>query len=135
MSIIEKARNLRAKIEELARNLDDAEALEAPEFFPAWSGESVNYLAGERIRYGSVLYTVLQSHTSQNDWAPDVAASLFAKVLIPDPEVIPFWERPDSTNPYMVGDKVIFNDRIYESIIDNNVWSPEEYPAGWVMVT
>ena len=41
------------------------------------------------------------------------------------------WEQPDSTNPYMKGDKVKYNGKIYESVIDNNVWSPEAYPQGW----
>lgn len=31
----------------------------------------------------------------------------------------------------MIGDKVKFNGKIYESVIDNNVWSPEAYPQGW----
>ena len=44
------------------------------------------------------------------------------------------WVQPDSTNPYMKGDKVIFNGQIYASVIDNNVWSPSAYPAGWEAV-
>jgi len=31
----------------------------------------------------------------------------------------------------MIGDKVLFNDKVYESTIDNNIWSPAAYPAGW----
>ena len=31
----------------------------------------------------------------------------------------------------MIGDKVIFEGKKYESLIDDNVWSPEDYPAGW----
>ena len=60
-----------------------------------------------------------------------MAVSLWAKILIPDPEVIPDWEQPDSTNPYMKGDKVRFEGKVYMSVIDNNVWSPAAYPAGW----
>ena len=63
------------------------------------------------------------------------AASLWAKVLIQNPDVIPEWEQPDSTNAYMTGDKVIYNGLVYESVIDNNVWSPEAYPAGWKLIT
>ena len=59
------------------------------------------------------------------------APSLWAKVLIPDENVIPEWEQPDSTNPYMIGDKVSFDGKVYESVIDNNIWSPAAYPAGW----
>jgi hypothetical protein len=48
----------------------------------------------------------------------------------PEPE-IPEWVQPTADNPYMTGDKVRFNGEIYESIIDNNVWSPADYPQGW----
>lgn len=50
-------------------------------------------------------------------------------MLIPDPETIPEWVQPDSTNPYMAGDKVTHNGKTWVSDIDNNVWSPGEY--GW----
>lgn len=79
--------------------------------------------------YDSVLYKVLQAHTSQADWMPDVSVSLFAKILIPDPTVIPEWEQPESTNPYMKGDKVTHNGKTWVSNIDNNVWEPGVY--GW----
>lgn len=131
MSIIEKARTLRAKIEGMARGLDDMEALEAPELFPQWAGSGVSYTVGDRVRYDGVLYTVLQAHTSQADWNPEAAVSLFSKVLIPDPEEIPEWEQPDSTNPYMTGDKVLFNGKTYECLMNNCVWSPADYPAAW----
>lgn len=129
-NVIERARKLRATIEGLAVNLDDSSALENKELFPSWKA-GVEYKTGDRIRYEGVLYSVLQNHTSQADWTPPVAVSLFARVLIPDPEVIPDWKQPDSTNPYMKGDKVRFEGSIYESLIDNNIWSPSAYPAGW----
>ena len=50
--------------------------------------------------------------------------SLFAKVLIPDSSVIPEWEQPGSTNPYMMGDKVTHNGSTWLSLVDNNVWEP-----------
>jgi len=137
MNLIEKARKLREIIEGMTVNLDDATAIESVELFPAWDGNGVVYVADQRVRYNGVLYKVLQTHTSQPDWSPEVASSLFARVLIPDPEVIPVWVQPDSTNPYMIGDKVYYPDEnglIYESVIDNNVWSPETYPAGWAIV-
>ena len=95
-----------------------------------WNETKV-YAVGDRVRYDSVLYKCLQAHTAQTTWTPTDAPSLWAKVLIPDPEVIPEWEQPDSTNPYMKGDKVTYKGKTYESLIDNNVWSPEAYPQGW----
>lgn len=132
MGLVEMARKLRPIIEQAAQSLTDETALEAVDLFPAWkTGQS--YTAGQRIRYGGVLYSVLQDHTSQANWTPDAAASLFAKVLIPDPDVIPEWEQPDSTNPYSAGDKVTHNGKTWVSDIDNNVWEPGVY--GWTEVT
>ena len=110
---------------------DDAKALAIQEFYDDWE-VGVKYEVGTYIRYEQVLYKVITAHTSQSDWTPTSASSLFAKVLTdPTGETINEWVQPDSTNPYMAGDKVIFNGKTYESVIDNNVWSPSAYPAGW----
>lgn len=132
MGLVDLARKLRPIIEQAVQSLADDTALEAVELFPAWkTGQS--YTAGQKIQYGGVLYSVITGHTSQADWTPDVAASLFAKVLIPDPDTIPEWEQPDSTNPYSAGDKVTHNGKTWVSDIDNNVWEPGVY--GWTEVT
>lgn len=113
------------KIREL---VDDKISLQVPNLYPTWKPE-VNYMTGERVLYKKILYKVLQNHTSQETWTPTNAPSLFAKVLIPDENVIPEWEQPDSTNPYMNGDKVVYEGETYVSTIDNNIWKPTEY--GW----
>ena len=136
MSIIDRARVLRDTIEELSVHLDDEIALENSELFPMWSGESVSYTVGQRLRYDGTLYKVLQAHTSQPGWTPDAAPSLFAEVLPgQDGTEVGEWTQPDSTNPYMMGDRVMYNGTMYESMIDNNVWSPADYPQGWQEVT
>ena len=110
---------------------DDAKALAIQEFYDDWE-VGVKYEVGTYIRYEGVLYKVITAHTSQSDWTPTSASSLFAKVLTdPTGETINEWVQPDSTNAYMTGDKVIFKGKIYQSLIDNNVWSPSAYPAGW----
>ena len=91
------------------------------------------------MRYENILYKVLQDHTSQETWTPSTASSLWSRILTSEPndegEVTPLeWVQPDSTNAYMMGDRVIFEGHIYESLIDNNVWSPSAYPAGWSLV-
>ena len=117
MTLIEYARKLRPLIEKAAASLSDADALEGIALYPQWSGNGIEYITGDRVRYQEVLYKALQNHTSQLQWTPVAAPSLWAKVLIPDPEVIPDWEQPGSTNPYMRGDKVRFEGHVYESAI------------------
>lgn len=140
MTIIEKARELRALIEKamtVTTSLTEEEAIAATCMYPKWSGDSIAYVKGQRVQDDGVLYTVLQNHTSQAGWKPTAAPSLFAKVLIPDPSVVPEWEQPDSTNPYMKGDKVKHNGKTWVSLVDNNVWEPgvTGTAALWQVVT
>ena len=108
---------------------DDAEALQVNFLYPEWKSGK-DYTAGYRVNHNGVLYKVLQDHTSQDDWAPDAAPSLFTKVLIPDSNVVPEWEQPESTNPYSKGDKVTHNGKTWVSDVDGNVWEPGVY--GWI---
>lgn len=134
MTLLELAQKLRPYIEKAALSLSDEDALEAVNLFPSWNGNAVAYKKDDRVTYEGLLYKCLQAHTSQAGWTPTAAASLWAKVLIPDENEIPEWEQPDSTNPYMKGDKVMFNGVIYESTIDNNIWAPDVYPGGWKII-
>ena len=117
-----------AALVKLRESATDEQALSVPVLYPAWRS-GVDYVTGQRVLHGGVLYKALQDHTSQDDWTPDAAPSLFAKVLIQDAETIPEWEQPDSTNPYSKGDKVTHNGKTWTSGIDNNVWEPGVY--GW----
>lgn len=133
MNWIARARYLRQMIERLAEEvLEDETALEYKELFPEWQ-DGTDYHVGDRVRHEGTLYKCLIAHTALSDWMPNAAVSLWAVVLIPDPDEIPEWVQPDSTNPYMKGDRVRYNGKVWESDIDNNVWSPETY--GWHEVT
>ena len=130
--MIELARKLRPYIEKAAVSLSDEDALEAVQLFPAWNS-AATYAVGDRVRYNDILYSCLTAHTAQADWTPTAAPSLWAKVLIPDPDVIPDWEQPESTNPYKKGDKVRHNGKIWVSEYDVNTWEPGVF--GWTEVT
>ena len=131
---LENQRNLALTL--FAETLSDAQALQVPMLFDEFDGNGVAYEVGKRVLYNDILYKVIQAHTSQADWTPVAAPSLFAKVINETIDgSIPEFEQPDSTNPYMKGDRVIFNGKVYESLIDNNVYSPEAYPAGWKEIT
>lgn len=111
--------------------LSDEQAVTVAELYSPWAVDTA-YAADDRIQYNGALYKCLQTHTAQADWTPIAAPSLWTKVLIPDPESIPEWEQPDSTNSYMAGDKVMHNGKTWVSDIDNNVWEPGVY--GWTEV-
>lgn len=129
MTPIETAKNIRAKLNTITNNMTDEQAAENVILFNQWNGNGINYKMGDRVVFNNTLYKVLQNHTSQANWNPELAVSLFTEVLIPDPGVIPEWKQPDSTNPYMKGDKVKHNNLTWQSDVDNNVWEPGVY--GW----
>lgn len=122
--ILEQAQAIRKSMDAAASALTDEQAAAAPMIYRAWSGNGVNYVVGDSVRYGGYVYKCLTAHTSQETWTPTDAPSLWAKVLIPTPSEIPEWEQPSSTNPYMKGDKVKHNGKTWESLVDNNVWEP-----------
>jgi len=134
ISTIEEAEQLRLELNEIIGEMTDEEAVERPILFPNWkSGKE--YTINERVRYGGRIFKVLQNHTSQDDWTPSRAPSLFAEILTSEDGEPQEWQQPSSTNPYLTGDKVIYKGSIYESLIDNNTWSPEDYPDGWKLIS
>lgn len=120
---LEAAQKIRAVMDTAAGMLTDEQALQVTALYPLWDAAKT-YAAGDRVRYAGNLYRCLQAHTAQETWNPVDAPSLWAKVLTSETgEILP-WEQPDSTNPYMTGDKVTHNGKTWESTVDNNVWEP-----------
>lgn len=85
--------------------------------FPDWS-PAATYAVDQYVRYNGALYRCLQAHTAQTARTPTTAPSLWAKIPLRD------WEQRDSANAYKKGDLVLFEGRIYKSLIDNNTYSP-----------
>lgn len=114
----------------LAENemIDEVTATEHTELFTAWE-PNVAYAAGALRVYNEKLYKCIQPHTSQSDWTPDVAVSLWYVAGNPAEEW-PEWSQPvGSHDAYMKGDKVSYNGAHWISGVDNNVWQPGVY--GW----
>lgn len=93
--------------------------------------EGVAYRTGDKVAYEDAVYRCLQAHTSQPDWAPDVAHSLWAKGYRPGE--VPEWEQPTgATDAYSKGDRVRHVGKVWESQVDANVWEPGVF--GWAEV-
>ena len=122
------AREVRAAMDAAGAQLDDAAALDAMAIYPAWEIGAA-YATNDRIRYGANLYKCVQAHTSQSDWTPDAVPALWVKVSVEEwPE---FVQPTGAHDAYNTGDKVTYNGKRYVSLIDANVYSPDDYPAGW----
>ena len=46
----------------------------------AWYPNAHEYIVDDLVMYNDTTYKVLQAHTSQADWTPDVAVSLYTKI-------------------------------------------------------
>lgn len=65
---------------------------------------------------------------------PETLPAQWAFVWSNDPaKALPFVAI--STSPYMVGNCCTENNTVYRSKIDNNVYAPSAYPAGWEVAT
>ena len=112
-----------------AKELDDEQAVEVKYLFNLWNGDGYNYSVGDRVLYNDLLYKVIQAHTSQEDWHPDIAVSLFVRCDDPAEEW-PEWRQPvGSTDAYALYDQVSHNGAHWISEADGNVWEPGVY--GW----
>lgn len=114
--------------------------LEIPSIFPAYEvGKAYKtkdvFSYGENAVGDPQLYQVLQDHTSAAQWTPDTATSLYKAIGITK-DGYPEWVQPlGSTDAYNIGDIVSYNGMLYRSVIDDNVWTPDTYPAGWEKYT
>lgn len=115
-------------------NLEDSVATEIADLYEPWV-EGKAYTTGTILKYGTnadgetQLYSVLQNHTSQFDWLPDLTPSLYKKVGFDD-SGIPIWTQPlGASDAYAKGDVVTHNNKTWVSDVDANVWEPGVY--GW----
>lgn len=118
-----------------AESLSDDDALKVAALYDEWSQKLMDYREGQRVLRKGVLYRCLQDHTSQAGWAPELAPSLWAQVLPGQSGEVGEWVQPESTNPYMEGDRVMHDGKLWESTADGNVWEPGAVGAPWKEVT
>lgn len=127
-------------VQMFAASLSDDKAMEIATIYDPWK-EGKAYAVGEFVTYGEnavgdpQLYKVITTHTSQADWTPDVATSLFDAIGL-DKSGHPVWSQPTGAHDaYNTGDIVNYNGVLYESLIDGNTYAPDAYPAGWKEVS
>lgn len=119
-----------------AQTLTSEDAMEIATLYPPYE-VGKNYATGVFFTYGKndvgdpQLYKVVQDHTSQADWKPSETPSLYEPIGLNE-SGYPVWSKPSGAHDaYNIGDIVDYNGTLYKSLIDGNVYSPEEYPSGW----
>lgn len=114
MTIIEKARLMRSKLDMACTFLKDEQAEEVTVLFPEWE-VGVQYrkedkekgIPADRRQYKGLLYKCIQSHISQSDWTPDITSALWVRTST---EEWPEWVQPTGAHDaYPLGAKVSHN--------------------------
>lgn len=60
-------------------SVDDNTALRMVSYYPEWS-EGIAYTVGYKVQRGGKLYKAVMAHTSQSDWTPEAAATLWMEI-------------------------------------------------------
>lgn len=112
--------------------LDDDEAETVTILFENWA-VGVSYSVGDRRQYKGLLYRCIQSHTSQADWTPDVAVSLWVRTSAE--EWIPWYQPTGAHDAWMRGMKMAYTDgHHYICLVDGTVYPPDIVPKSWEFV-
>lgn len=140
MNRMQATEQFRKALQMFASTLTEEQALEISTVYPMWE-TGRTYSIGDIVSYGTnsvgdpQLYKVVQAHTSQEDWTPDITASLYDAFGL-DESGYPVWSQPTGAHDaYNTGDIVNYNGTLYKSLIDGNTWAPDAYPAGWEVYT
>lgn len=124
---MQKAEEIRKAINKFAENQTDETLIDNKAAFQLWSGNDLEVKAGEIYLYNDELYRVVQNHTTQNDWTPDVTVSLYVEISV---EEFPEWKQPQGAHDaYKIGKKVSHNGKHWINTYDNNIYEPGVY--GW----
>ena len=134
MSYIEQARKLRPIIEKAMAETDDLTASSAVELSPVMKYDGRLIKSGTRINYGGVLKRAAVDLWDTEANNPDNAPALWEDIAYRDGiRIIP--ETISASAAFALGERGWWQEKLYESKINANVYTPEQYPAGWEEVT
>lgn len=117
--------------------IPDALAASQPDvLLDAWDGNGINYIKGALVKYNGKIFRCVSSpsHTSQMDWKPDVSPSLWVHLNYRDGiRVIP--DSISVTEAFNNGEKGWWGDVLFVSLVNDNVFTPDQFPNNWEEVT
>ena len=121
---------LRSVVEQAAISLDDKTASTAAPLFPRLKQNGELVKAGTRICWNGVVKKAAVDLWDTAENAPDNAKTLWADLDYKDGiRIIP--ETITVTTAFSKGERGWWNGILYTSLIDVNVYTPEQYAAGW----
>ena len=134
MNILEKARLLRQNILIGSESLEDKVASETPELFGRLNENGGLVKVGTRINWNGTIKRASVDLWDVKGNNPDNAPSLWEDILYKNGiRIIP--EIVTVGTAFSKGELGYWEDVIYKSLIDNNVWTPEAFPNGWEWIS
>ncbi len=125
-----EAIKLRAVVEKAAISLDDKTASEAPSLFPRLKGDGSIIKTGTRINHNGTVKKAAVDLWDTKGNSPDNAPTLWEDILYRDGyRIIP--DTITVTTAFQKGEYGWWGDKLYESLINGNVYTPAQYGAGW----
>lgn len=133
MSILERARKLRENIIVSSTSLEDKVASETPELFARLNQNGELITVGTRINWNGVLKRAAVDLYDTLENNPDNAPTLWEDIEYKDGiRIIP--ETITAGTAFSKDELGWWKDTLYKSLLDNNVWTPEQNPSGWEIV-
>lgn len=133
MTILEKAAIQRANIIKAMMSLDDQDASKTPELFEKLSESGELVKAGTRVNWNGQLKRAAVDLWDRADNNPDNAPELWENINYKDGiRIIP--ETITVGLAFAKDELGWWGDAVYKSLVDNNVYTPEAYAAGWEIV-
>lgn len=111
-------------------NASDADASRCISVYPTLKGDGSLVKSGTRIAVNGQLYRARVDLWDTDENTPEVVPSLWERVMYRRGyRIIP--DQITAENPFSKGETAWWGDKRYTSLLDSNVWTPEQYPAGW----
>lgn len=125
-----EALRLRAIVEMAAVSLDDKTASEGAMLFPRLKQNGALVPAGTRINWHGTVKKAAVDLWDTAENAPDNAPSLWEDIAYREGiRIIP--DTITAATAFAKGEQGWWKDALYTSLLDANVYTPEQYPAGW----
>ena len=125
-----EALRIRAIVEQAASSLDDQTASTAPALLRRLKQDGKLVSAGTRINWGGVIKRAAVDLWDTAENTPDAAPTLWEDISYrAGYRVIP--ETITAGTAFALDELGWWGDKLYKSKLAANVYTPEQYPAGW----
>lgn len=128
-----EARRIRAKMQTVSAGWDDKEASENVSWYPRmhYDGRLIAYQT--RINWHGMLKMAKADLWDREENDPDHAPEMWADIAYKDGYRF-IKENMSAAEAFALGERGWWEDELYESLINANVYTPATYPAGWRLV-